>query len=72
MVIKFGEFGRSVRQIQHRLCIVVNGYFDKDTLKAVKSFQSVNKLEVDGLVGVKTVNALFPDSGGVSPDELEC
>ena len=40
-------------------CGQVDWIFGRNTLKAVKRFQEVNGLKVDGIVGIKTWNRLF-------------
>jgi N-acetylmuramoyl-L-alanine amidase len=50
--------GETVKAIQKALGIPADGYFGKDTDKAVKEFQSVNGLKADGIVGEKTAKLL--------------
>lgn len=51
--------------------ITVDGIFGKNTKKAVSTFQSASKLDVDGIVGPKTWKALLGVSqdSGIGPDE---
>ena len=63
-MVKMGSVGEDVKKIQMRLKTL--GYFDslcdgkfgKKTLGAVLSFQKLNGLVVDGIVGDKTLTAL--------------
>lgn len=48
------QSGWKVELIQKLLGIEVSGNFDDATLKAVKSFQKDNGLQVDGVIGEKT------------------
>lgn len=63
-VIKQGSRGETVRQIQQKLkrwgyySGSVDGIFGPQTYKAVRYFQQKNKLQVDGIVGPKTLGAL--------------
>jgi len=57
--IKNGDRGDGVKWLQEKLNIHgytldVDGIFGKQTLKAVKDFQTVRGLVIDGVVGVKT------------------
>lgn len=65
-VMQEGDEGDDVREVQDRLYEL--GYLDKGsrtgkfgekTAAAVRSFQSSNKLKVDGKVGAKTLNTLY-------------
>lgn len=65
-VMQEGDEGDDVKEVQDRLYEL--GYLDKNsrtatfgekTAAAVRSFQSANKLKVDGKVGAKTLNALY-------------
>lgn len=70
-VVKFGDKGNAVKEIQNLLIGAgynlgdygvnkngVDGDFGKKTLEAVKSFQNAFGLTVDGIVGEKTLTAL--------------
>lgn len=48
-----------VKFLQNNLGITADGKFGKDTLAAVKKFQTKSKLEVDGIVGLKTWKKLL-------------
>ena len=65
-IMQEGDEGDDVKEVQDRLYEL--GYLDKNsrtatfgekTAAAVRSFQSANKLKVDGKVGDKTLNALY-------------
>lgn len=60
MLLKLGSKGEDVKKLQQRLNLTVDGDFGKMTESAVKGFQSANALTVDGIVGDKTWNKLFP------------
>ncbi|PFP30274.1 hypothetical protein COJ96_06060 [Bacillus sp. AFS073361] len=61
-VLKLGDKGADVKKLQENLLKVgeklpkfgADGDFGQETVDAVKSFQSRNKLTVDGVVGAKT------------------
>lgn len=65
-VIKFGDKGNAVKEIQKLLIGAgyelskygADGDFGEETLKAIKSFQNAYGLTVDGIVGEKTLTAL--------------
>lgn len=65
-VMQEGDEGDDVKEVQDRLYEL--GYLDKGsrtgvfgekTAAAIRSFQSNNKLKVDGKVGLKTLNTLY-------------
>lgn len=65
--IQYGAQGEYVKELQeslnqHGFKVDVDGIFGKDTLKAVKLFQSSNDLTIDGIVGDNTWNALLGGS----------
>lgn len=60
MLLKKGSKGISVKRLQTRLNIPLDGIFGDITTKQVKVFQSFNDLIDDGIVGNKTWAALFP------------
>lgn len=63
-MVKMGSVGADVTKIQVRLRTLgyfdslCDGHFGKKTLGAVLSFQKLNGLAVDGIVGTKTLTAL--------------
>lgn len=64
-VLKEGSRGSDVLQLQNSLQYLgyqvgaIDGIFGPQTLKAVKSFQSNHGLNIDGIVGAKTVEAIL-------------
>jgi peptidoglycan hydrolase-like protein with peptidoglycan-binding domain len=56
--IKFGDKGLPVKMLQTRLGITADGIFGAITKQAVQTFQVINKLVPDSIVGIKTCNAL--------------
>lgn len=71
--VKLGDNGTDVELLQDRLKDLgyfkskANGNFGPATEKAVKSFQKINKLEVDGSVGEQTREALFSEEAKEAP-----
>lgn len=69
---KYGSTGEEVKQIQTKLKNWgyykgnIDGIYGSKTVKAVKDFQNKNGLEVDGIVGDKTLAALGINSSGNS------
>lgn len=61
--IKLGSRGESVKELQRRLNLAVDGIFGKLTDEAVKDFQTAHNLTADGIVGEKTWAALGVDGG---------
>lgn len=61
MFLKVGSRGPEVKQLQEFLNIGADGIFGKGTEAAVKSWQSDNRLEPDGIVGSKTWSAMGLD-----------
>jgi N-acetyl-anhydromuramyl-L-alanine amidase AmpD len=57
-MLKKGDTGDSVRELQRRLKVASDGSFGPKTEAAVKAFQKANSLVVDGKVGPKTWAAL--------------
>lgn len=62
MLLKIGSSGSEVKLLQEYLNIENDGIFGKLTEKAVKSWQSNNKLVIDGIVGPKTWSAMGLDA----------
>lgn len=66
-MLKLGSTGEQVRRLQEKLKELgfyrgaVDGVFGGATLYAVRRFQKANALKVDGIVGPKTFEALFPE-----------
>ena len=66
VLIRKGNSGESVRQIQEKLMKLgydlgvwgADGDFGDDTMSAVLKFQTDNNLEVDGIVGTETLTAI--------------
>ena len=58
MLLKKGNRGESVKQLQKALNLYPDGIFGEVTEEAVKAFQSSNGLKQDGIVGDKTWEAL--------------
>jgi resuscitation-promoting factor RpfB len=61
VVLKRGDRGKAVRQLQAALEIPVDGVFGPQTEKAVKRFQKRKGLTADGVVGPDTRDALGLD-----------
>ena len=78
------DSGPAVRLVQERLraavdsSLNVDGYFGPGTRNAVRTFQQMHELTVDGQVGPATWALLVPDAPGtdtdgngiVDPDEI--
>ena len=58
MLLKKGNSGESVKQLQKALNLYPDGIFGEVTEEAVKAFQKSNGLKQDGIVGDKTLEAL--------------
>lgn len=58
MLLKKGNRGESVKQLQKALNLYPDGIFGEVTEEEVKSFQKSNGLKQDGIVGDKTWEAL--------------
>jgi hypothetical protein len=58
VVVKRGDRGTAVRQVQSALGIPADGVFGAQTERAVKRFQTRNGLAADGVVGPETRDAL--------------
>ena len=58
MLLKKGNRGESVKQLQKALNLYPDGIFGEVTEEAVKAFQKSNGLKQDGIVGDKTLEAL--------------
>jgi hypothetical protein len=70
-VIKKGEKSDRVKELQKTLGLKgVDGAFGDGTEKAVKDFQTANKLTVDGKVGVQTLTKMLELKGEKNPAEV--
>ncbi|MCB2300219.1 N-acetylmuramoyl-L-alanine amidase [Clostridium tagluense] len=59
-LLKFGNNNIVAnRYIQWRLNIIIDGIFGNDTEKAVLKYQTIKKINVDGIVGIITWNGLI-------------
>ena len=63
-VLRPGEWSEEVRKMQNTLKnlgypVTADGVFGKDTLAAVKAFQTRNRLRVDGAAGEQTLGLLY-------------
>ena len=56
--MRYGSRGYEVIKLQERLGITADGVFGRGTESAVKSFQTINNLVVDGIVGPGTRKVL--------------
>jgi peptidoglycan DL-endopeptidase CwlO len=54
VILRFGDRGPAVKRLQERLLVPVTGRFTRSTLRAVRRFQRVHHLLVDGQVGPQT------------------
>lgn len=75
--LRSGYTGEDVKTLQERLVALnylsssaVTGNYDSTTISAVKSFQSIHGLSVDGLAGVNTFTALFSSSAIAYSDTI--
>lgn len=77
ILIQSGDEGSHVRRIQKQLneqeeteiSIDVDGDYGGDTVKAVESFQDTMELEIDGVVGPKTMYLLDAENSPLLNDE---
>lgn len=60
MTIKYNETSANVAHLQLRLGVTITGMFAAETVRAVIKFQGENRLLQDGIVGPKTMAALWP------------
>ena len=68
MVLKKGDRGPEVKEVQEMLDINADGIFGSGTESSVKKFQSDNNLSSDGIVGPKTYETLVNKTMGVDID----
>lgn len=77
-IIKYGDIGEEVRELQAKLnalgynCGTVDGEFGKNTLAALKKFQSQKGLEADGEAGPLTLGKLLEYYKGFTGKEKAC
>ena len=73
--LKYGVTGKTVKTLQQRLVDLgfyegpVSGNYLGHTRNAVKAFQEHNALEIDGIVGEDTWNAIFNDPDVALPGD---
>ena len=65
-LLKKNSRGDDVKAVQTALHCYPDGIYGDLTTEAVREFQKANNLEVDGIVGRQTWNALFPASTNAS------
>jgi hypothetical protein len=76
LMLKQGDFGSEVEQLQGALNMVVNaicpvtGIFDPVTKSAVEQVQTITRVKVDGIVGPATEAAIAGLLAAVDPPEL--
>jgi hypothetical protein len=73
-VLRFGSRGEAVRAVQEALQIPVDGHYGNITELAVKAFQVMHGLTVDGVVGPLTLAALdarVDRTNAVTPAPIE-
>jgi len=58
VLLKRGSRGPAVVQLQRRLHLPADGVFGRLTVRAVRRFQALRRLAVDGVVGPQTAGAL--------------
>ena len=72
-IMKKGETSERIKQLQKDLGLPdlgkYNGVFGDETDKAVRAFQTKNKLTVDGKVGVQTLRKMLELKGDKTPDK---
>ena len=68
MLLKKGDSGSSVKEIQKMLGIDVDGIFGSGTELSVKKFQSDKGLISDGVVGPKTYETLVNHTIDIDTD----
>jgi hypothetical protein len=82
ITLQFGDTGDFVTELQRRLSgiqllneMMINGAFDGNTVNAVKSFQSMHGIRVDGVAGPETLRrlagVLSGDTGSSTSDTKE-
>lgn len=80
--LKFGDRGKDVKVIQYYVNVIaenygylrpisIDGIYGNDTVNAVKTFQRVNGMQVDGIVGKNTWNRMYNAVSGAINMERE-
>ena len=70
IMLKKGDRGEQVKEVQQMLGITVDGIFGSGTESSVKKFQKDNGLIADGIVGSKTYETLANKTLGNSFDNI--
>lgn len=68
MLLKIGSTGDDVKKLQEKLGLEAIGSFGPKTEEAVKSWQKINGLTADGIVGNNTWSKLFPTAVTPAPE----
>jgi peptidoglycan hydrolase-like protein with peptidoglycan-binding domain len=68
IMLKKGDTGSEVKEVQQMLGVTADGIFGSGTEDSVKDFQTDNGLVADGIVGPKTYETLVNRSMGVDID----
>ena len=68
IMLKKGETGSEVKEVQQMLGITADGIFGSGTEYSVMQFQARNELTADGIVGPKTYEKLVDQTMGVDID----
>ena len=68
IMLKKGDRGSEVKEVQQMLGITADGIFGSGTEYSVMQFQSTNELTADGIVGPKTYEKLVNQTMGVDID----
>jgi N-acetylmuramoyl-L-alanine amidase len=64
-ILQLGSKGAAVKELQKLLKLYPDGIFGKNTEEAVKSYQSLHGLTVDGKVGPATLKKLLSDKSAI-------
>ena len=70
MLLKKGDRGPDVKELQKALELTADGIFGSYTEASVKKYQSENGLTVDGIVGPKTYEKLVGETMSVDTDKF--
>lgn len=68
--LKKGDHGASVRELQRKLGVSVDGIFGAKTENAVRVYQRTHGLVADGIAGVRTLAALGLVSASANPRRI--